>query len=78
MITKRLISALLDQVVVLSIAIEAVSNEAKQCNQGYEIEYLLHQVALNMSQAGNDLSELERILLAEEITTEITTEETKQ
>ena len=69
MVSKRLISALLDQVVVLSIAIEAISDEARQYDQGYEIEHLLRQTTLDMSDAGNNLSDLERILAADEITT---------
>ena len=66
MLTKRLITALLDQVAVLSVAIEAVKDDAIRYNCDYQIEYLLRQVTLSTLQACSDLSELERLLANQE------------
>lgn len=62
MLTKRLISALLDQVAVLSVAVEAVKDNAIQYNCDYQVEHLLRQVTEDILQACNDLSKLERLL----------------
>ena len=66
MLTKRLITALLDQVAVLSVAIEAVKDDAIRYNCDCQIEHLLRQVTLSTLQACSDLSELERLLANQE------------
>jgi hypothetical protein len=66
MLTKRLITALLGQVAVLSVAIEAVKDDAIQHYCDYQIEHLLRQATLGILQTCNDLSELERLLANQE------------
>ena len=67
MLTKRLISALLDQVAVLSVAVEALANDARRYDQGYEIENPLQCATSNMPQVCDSLSELEHTLINKEL-----------
>jgi hypothetical protein len=66
MFEKRLITALLDQAAILSVAVEALVAGVKRYDQGYEIESLLSQAEAGLLQACSSLSELERLLAAEE------------
>ena len=66
MFEKRLITALLDQVAVLTVAVEAIANDARQYDRGYEIEDLLRRATSNMLQTCDSLSELERLLANQE------------
>ena len=66
MFEKRLVTALLDQVAILTTAIEALKDGARRYSRGDEIEELLRQATLNMLRACSNLSDLERMMTIKE------------
>lgn len=66
MFTKRLIAALLDQIAMLTITVEALSAEANRYSRGHEIEDILKSAKMNMLRACSNLSDLERLIAKEE------------
>ena len=66
MFEKRLITALLNQVTILAIAVEALKSNAEDntnCyDRGCEIEDLLKQAVSNILRTWENLSELEQMM----------------
>lgn len=66
MIAKRLISAILDQMVILSTVIESLTDDAVRYSYGHEVEGLLKRANLNMARTCSSLNDLEREMIRQE------------